>query len=145
MELGMDPRFDLSHAYWVVAGIAGVDPADASIGSAAWAEYLVDGDLAQPPEDLLEDAIHLAHGLLARGSHHDEPKTDRLVHDQELIMPLAFWRSRDGRQILCKVCFGIVFLAPAGEDHDDNEDEDDPGPASVDEQLVVTPRDRQVG
>jgi purine nucleoside permease len=46
MELGMDPRFDLSHAYWLVAGIAGVDPADASIGSAAWAEYLVDGDLA---------------------------------------------------------------------------------------------------
>ncbi len=46
MELGMDPRFDLSHAYWVVAGIAGVDPADASIGSAAWAHYVVDGDLA---------------------------------------------------------------------------------------------------
>src|SRR5882757_7284581 len=46
MELGLDPRFDLSHAYWVVAGIAGVDPEDASIGSAAWAEYLVDGDLA---------------------------------------------------------------------------------------------------
>jgi purine nucleoside permease len=46
MELGMDPRFDLSHAYWLVAGIAGIDPEDASIGSAAWAEYLVDGDLA---------------------------------------------------------------------------------------------------
>ena len=29
MELGMDPRFDLSHAYWVVAGIAGIDPEDA--------------------------------------------------------------------------------------------------------------------
>lgn len=46
MELGMDPRFELSHAYWLVAGIAGVDPEQASIGSAAWAEYLVDGDLA---------------------------------------------------------------------------------------------------
>jgi purine nucleoside permease len=42
----MDPRFDLSHAYWLVAGIAGVTPEAASIGSAAWAEYLVDGDLA---------------------------------------------------------------------------------------------------
>jgi len=30
----------------LVAGIAGVDPEDASIGSAAWAEYIVDGDLA---------------------------------------------------------------------------------------------------
>lgn len=46
MALGMDPRFDLTRAYWVVAGIAGVDPNDASTGSAAWAEYIVDGDLA---------------------------------------------------------------------------------------------------
>jgi len=45
MALGMDPRFDLTKAYWVVAGIAGIDPADASLGSAAWAEWIVDGDL----------------------------------------------------------------------------------------------------
>lgn len=46
MALGLDPRFDLSHAYWLVAGIAGIDPHRASIGSAAWARFLVDGDLA---------------------------------------------------------------------------------------------------
>ncbi len=46
MELGLDPRFDLTHAYWIVTGIAGVDPEDASIGSAAWSRYVVDGDLA---------------------------------------------------------------------------------------------------
>jgi purine nucleoside permease len=46
MALGMDPRFDFSKSYWLVAGIAGFDPADATIGSAAWATYLVDGDLA---------------------------------------------------------------------------------------------------
>ncbi|MBU2878477.1 MULTISPECIES: purine nucleoside permease [Alteromonadaceae] len=46
MALGLDPRFDLSKAYWLVAGIAGFDPADASIGSAAWATWIVDGDLA---------------------------------------------------------------------------------------------------
>ena len=45
MALGMDPRFDLTHAYWLVAGIAGIDPADGSLGSAAWAEWVVDGDL----------------------------------------------------------------------------------------------------
>jgi purine nucleoside permease len=45
MALGLDPRFDLSKAYWVVAGIAGIDPADGSLGSAAWAEWVVDGDL----------------------------------------------------------------------------------------------------
>jgi len=43
--LGCDPRFDLRRSYWLVAGIAGTDPADASLGSAAWAEYVVEGDL----------------------------------------------------------------------------------------------------
>lgn len=46
MGLGMDERFDLSKAYWLVAGISGVDPEDAPTGSAAWAEWLVDGDLS---------------------------------------------------------------------------------------------------
>jgi purine nucleoside permease len=45
MAFGLDPRFDLSHAYWILAGTAGVDPARASIASAAWAEWVVDGDL----------------------------------------------------------------------------------------------------
>ncbi|WP_199671396.1 purine nucleoside permease [Salinisphaera sp. Q1T1-3] len=44
--VGYDPRLDLSHAYWVVAGISGGDPADTSLGSAVWADYVVDGDLA---------------------------------------------------------------------------------------------------
>jgi len=45
--LGCDPRFDLSHAYWIVAGTAGVNPKIASVGSVAWANYVVDGDLSQ--------------------------------------------------------------------------------------------------
>lgn len=46
MALGMDPRFDLTHAYLLINGIAGVDPADASIGSAAWARFVV-GDVSR--------------------------------------------------------------------------------------------------
>jgi purine nucleoside permease len=46
MALGTDPRFDLSKAYWVVAGIGGGDPADVSLGSAVWADHVVDGDIA---------------------------------------------------------------------------------------------------
>jgi purine nucleoside permease len=46
MALGSDPRFDLSKAYWLVAGIGGGDPADVSLGSAVWAEHVLDGDLA---------------------------------------------------------------------------------------------------
>jgi purine nucleoside permease len=46
MAVGLDPRFDLSKAYWVIAGIGGGDPADVSLGSAVWMDYVVDGDLA---------------------------------------------------------------------------------------------------
>jgi purine nucleoside permease len=45
MALGLDPRFDLSHAYWIIAGIAGGNPGRVSLGSAAWARWVVDGDL----------------------------------------------------------------------------------------------------
>lgn len=46
MAVGLDPQFDFSQAYWVVAGIGGGDPADVSLGSAVWAEHVLDGDLA---------------------------------------------------------------------------------------------------
>ena len=44
--LANDPRFDLKHSYWMLAGIAGEDPNVGPAASAAWAEYVVDGDLA---------------------------------------------------------------------------------------------------
>ncbi len=46
MAIGLDPRFDLTKAYWVVAGIGGGDPADVSLGTAVWVDQVVDGDLA---------------------------------------------------------------------------------------------------
>lgn len=46
MAVGLDPRFDLSKAYWIVAGIGGGDPADVSLGSAVWADHVIDSDLA---------------------------------------------------------------------------------------------------
>ena len=38
--------FDLKRTYFLVAGIAGVDPARGTIGTAAWSRYLVDSELA---------------------------------------------------------------------------------------------------
>ena len=57
MALGLNSRFDLSSAYWIIAGIAGIDPEDASIGSAVWSSYLVDGDLAHEidPREMPDD------------------------------------------------------------------------------------------
>jgi len=38
--------FDLRSAYFLVAGIGGIDPQQGTTGTAAWARYLVDSDLA---------------------------------------------------------------------------------------------------
>ena len=46
MALGLSERLDLRSSYVLVAGIAGVDPKMGTLGSAAWAEWVVDGDLA---------------------------------------------------------------------------------------------------
>jgi purine nucleoside permease len=43
--VGLDPQFDLSKAYWVIAGIGGGDPADVSLGSAVWADHVIDSDI----------------------------------------------------------------------------------------------------
>ena len=45
MALGLDPRFDLTHAYFIVAGIGGIDPNIGSLASAVWNDWIVDGDL----------------------------------------------------------------------------------------------------
>jgi purine nucleoside permease len=54
MALGLDPRFDLTHAYFLINGIAGVDPNIASIGSAAWAHFVI-GDVVREidPREIL--------------------------------------------------------------------------------------------
>lgn len=54
MALGLSERFDLSKTYIMVAGIAGTPPTMATLGAAAWAEYIVYGGLADgmdPRED----------------------------------------------------------------------------------------------
>lgn len=90
MALGMDPRFDLTDAYWLVAGIAGIDPEDASIGSAAWAEYLVDGDLAhqidmrEVPEDW-EIGIFPRHTRKPYDPNKPEPSFEMLKLNSELF------------------------------------------------------------
>jgi purine nucleoside permease len=44
MALILDPRFDFTHTYWIINGIAGVDPNKAGLATAAWAQWVIDGD-----------------------------------------------------------------------------------------------------
>jgi purine nucleoside permease len=74
MALGLDPRFDLTKAYWVVAGIGGGDPADVSLGSAVWAEHVIDGDLSYEIDARqIPSSWPTGYVPLRRGSPYEQP------------------------------------------------------------------------
>jgi purine nucleoside permease len=82
MALGLDPRFDLTHAYFLVAGIGGIDPQIGSLASAVWSDYIVDGDLAHEidareiPKDWKTGYIPLG-----KSTPYEEPRTARFGDD----------------------------------------------------------------
>ena len=100
MAVGLDPRFDLRHAYWLVAGIAGVDPADATLGSAAWATWVVDGDLAHEI-DAREKPADWKTGYvpLRRSKPYEQPRLDtgsgEVYHLNPALVDWAFALTKD--------------------------------------------------
>ena len=46
LAVALDPRFDLRKTYFFITGIAGIDPARGTLGTAAWARWLVDVGIA---------------------------------------------------------------------------------------------------
>jgi len=92
MAIGLDPRFDFSKAYWIVAGIGGGDPADVSLGSAVWAEHVVDGDLAyeidarQIPENWATGYVPLG-----KGSPFEAPPNNQFGQAYTLNLALVDW------------------------------------------------------
>jgi purine nucleoside permease len=71
MLLGTDPDFDLRKTYFMMAGIAGVDANRASVGSAAWAQWVVDGDNANEIDD--HDApADWPYGIIPFGASHPD-------------------------------------------------------------------------
>ncbi|MBH54808.1 MAG: purine nucleoside permease [Opitutaceae bacterium] len=89
MALGMDDRFDFSKAYWLIAGIAGVDPDDAALGDALWAKWVVDGDLTYEI-DAREIPEDWDYGFIALGAK--EPDT---LEDGWTVDTIAFQLNPD--------------------------------------------------
>ncbi len=93
MALGLDPRFDFSQAYWLVAGIAGIDPADGTLGCAVWADWLVDADLGHEI-DAREMPAGWKTGYLpfSRTEPYQQPrKNDNLGESYRLQPALVEW------------------------------------------------------
>jgi purine nucleoside permease len=63
----LDARFDFSKTYWLFTGISGVDPEVASVGSAAWARWVINGDELREIDDR-EIPAGWPYGLFAIGA-----------------------------------------------------------------------------
>jgi purine nucleoside permease len=66
MSLLVDPRFDFTKTYWLFTGISGVDPEVASVGSAAWSRWVVQGDTLREFDD--REVAGWPYGLFAIGA-----------------------------------------------------------------------------
>jgi len=99
MALVMSRVFDLSHTYFLVAGIAGIDPEHGTVGSAAWARYLVDFGI-QWEIDAREIPADWESGYLGINtkSPNDKPPLDyhtEVFRLNEGLLRVAFNLSRD--------------------------------------------------
>ena len=92
MAFAADPRFDLRHSYWLINGIAGIAPADGTIGSAVWTDFVIDGDLAKEI-DPREIPPTWPDGFLSLdGATQSDPKSPAWEED------VRTWQTRYGDQ-----------------------------------------------
>jgi len=101
MALGTDPRFDLAKAYWIVAGIAGIDPLRGSLGSAVWADCVVDGDVAYEI-DGREIPGNWSTGVIPweRTKPYEEPRPTDMQQLYRLNPALVEWAVRDTKDVV---------------------------------------------
>src|SRR5215472_6979598 len=95
MAIGLDPRFDLSKAYWVIAGIGGGDPADVSLGSAVWCDYVLDGDLSfEIDARQIPETWPTGYVPLRRGTPYEQPVSIDYGEVYTLNSDLVAWALR---------------------------------------------------
>jgi len=92
-------RFDLTKTYFLISGIAGVDPAEGTLGSAHWARFAVDGGLENEidPREAPADwsAGYLAIGAPAPSQKAELRYGDEVYHLNEDLLQAAFRLTKD--------------------------------------------------
>ena len=92
-------KFDLTKTYFLVAGIAGVDPAAGTLGSAHWARFAIDVGLQNEidPREAPDDwsAGYLAIGAPAPGKKVEDHYGDEVYRLNEDLLQAAFRLTKD--------------------------------------------------
>ena len=97
--LVLSPKVDLSQTYFLIAGIAGIDPANGTLGSAMWARYAIDGGLQWRIDDrkVPEGWVSGGFGMFSKG-YGEKPGSfygTEVYHLNEALADAAFEASKD--------------------------------------------------
>lgn len=92
-------KFDLKNTYFIIAGIAGVDPTDGTLGSAHWARYAIDGGLRHEI-DPRQVSADWKNGVIALGAKKPGEKASwgsgtEVYQLNEVLLQKAFALSKD--------------------------------------------------
>jgi purine nucleoside permease len=89
MALGLDSRFDLTQAYWIVSGVCGINPARGSLASVVLPKFVVDGDFAHEI-DGREIPPEWPDGFIPIGKSapYEQPRAARFNGDDGIVFPL---------------------------------------------------------
>ena len=87
--LGLDPRFDLTQAFWIVSGVCGISPARGSLASVVLPQFVVDGDFAHEI-DGREIPAEWPDGFIPIGQSmpYEQPRSARFNGDDGIVFPL---------------------------------------------------------
>ena len=86
MALGLSARLDLSQTYFLVTGVAGIDPAQGSLGSVVLPEFVVDGDLTHELDGREIPAVW-PDGFVPIGKSvpYEQPRANRFNGDDGIV------------------------------------------------------------
>lgn len=115
LALALDPRFDLHHTYWIFTGISGVNPNLASVGSVAWARWVVDGDALREIDDR-DLPKGWPYGLYAIGAERPDTLPVDANHYGSVTDVAALSKAYPLNQGLARWAFELSRNAPLADD-----------------------------
>ena len=89
MALGLDPRFDLTQAFFLITGVAGIDPTQGSLASVVLPDFVVDGSLAHEI-DAREIPATWPDGFvpIGKATPYEQPREARFNGDDGIVFEL---------------------------------------------------------
>ncbi len=92
MALGLDPRFDLTHANFLITGVAGIAPQQGTLASVVLPEYIVEGTLTHELDarEIPQNDLAWPDGFvpIGKSTPYELPRSSRFNGDDGIVFRL---------------------------------------------------------